>query len=79
MIVVGFDNYGLLKNNIDNTEIEVFELSDVLANALGIKKIEVLEEPIEGEERILLETKANIRLQDELKEEDYYDDFKIGE
>jgi len=63
MIVVGFENYSLLKNN--SKDIEVLELSEVLANALGIKKIDTLEEPIEGEERILLETKANIRLQDE--------------
>lgn len=76
MVVIGFENYNLLKNNSKDTGVKIFELSDVLANALGIKKLEILEEPVEGEERILLETKANLRLQDELKEEDYYDDIQ---
>ena len=75
MIVIGFENYNLLRNNADNTGIKVFELSDVLANALGIKKIETLKEPIEGEERILLEKK--IKINDELRED--YGDFNEDE
>lgn len=41
MIVIGFENYDLLKDNIDGTGVEVFEISEILANALGIKKIEM--------------------------------------
>ena len=54
MIVIGFENYDLLKDNIGDTGVEVFEISEVLANSLGIKKIDRLEEQIEGEEMILL-------------------------
>ncbi len=69
MIVVGFENSSLLKRNVGDSRIQVFELSEVLGNALDIKKIEAFEEEIEGEERILIETKTNMRLQEELKEE----------
>ncbi len=79
MIVIGFDNYSLLKKNVGDMGIEILEFSEVLAHSLGIKEFEPVEERIEGEERILLETKANIRLQEEFKEEDYYDDFKEDE
>ena len=62
-------------------------MSEVLAHALGIKAFEekgISEEPIKGEEdvleivregevKILDEAKANMRLREELKEEDYYD------
>ena len=88
LVVVGFENYDLLKKNVGDSDIEILEFSDVLAQALGIKifsKIE--EEVIEGEDRVLnsrevdeskvlTETKANMRLRDELKEEDYYDEFE---
>jgi len=89
IIVIGFDNYDILKKNIGDSGIEVLELSEVLANALGIRMFEekgISEEPIEGEEvilrvkdvdsfkkNILVETKSNMRLREELKEEDYYD------
>ena len=73
MIVCSFDNYNLLKDNNKDSEIEILELSEVLALALGIKEIEKDEEKIEDEEDILLETKANMRFSDELREEDYYD------
>ena len=36
MIVVGFENYELLKANSEGSGIEVYELSEVLADALGI-------------------------------------------
>jgi len=39
MIVVGFENYSLLKDNSDGSGVEVFELSEILADALGIKQI----------------------------------------
>jgi len=72
IIVSSFENYNLLKSNAKNSNVEILELSEVLADSLGIKKMETLEEPIEGEERILLETKSNARLRDEIKEEEYY-------
>jgi Fe-S oxidoreductase len=68
IIVIGFDNYDLLKKNAKDSGIEILELSSILAHALDIKRIEE-----DLEESILIETKANIRLQNELKEEDYYD------
>jgi len=108
IIVVGFDNYNLLKKNTGDSGVEVLELSDVLGLALGIKEIEKKsDEIIEGEgnilekgedilergedvfegkedifdedsdeKKILKEAKANMRLQEELKEEDVYDKFE---
>ena len=52
MIVVGFDNYDILKRNSAESGVEVLELSEVLGDALGIKKIQK-EEAIEGEEELL--------------------------
>jgi len=90
MVVIGFENYDLLKKNVGNSGIEVLEFSDVLASALGIDLTDRFDdEPIEGEEkilemnevsekRVLTETKANMRLREELKEEDYYDGIKDG-
>ncbi|MAG02358.1 hypothetical protein CMI42_03400 [Candidatus Pacearchaeota archaeon] len=73
MVVTSLDNYNLLKANIRNTGISVLELSEVLAESLGIKK--TIKEEIEDGDRILMEAKSNIRFQDELKEEEYYDDY----
>ena len=73
MIVLGFDNYDLLRKNIKDTGIEVLELSEVLADALGIKKIEG-ENIKEEEGDIFAEVEANKRLREELKEEDFYDE-----
>jgi len=90
MVVVGFENYDLLKKNIGNSGVEILEFSDVLASALGIGVDKFDDEPIEEEEKILdvneasekkvlAETKANMRLREELKDEDYYDGFKEGD
>jgi len=38
IVVIGFENYDLLKDNVGNTGIEVFEMSEILANAMGIKR-----------------------------------------
>ena len=76
MIVIGFEDYDLLKKNSIDMGIQVLEISEVLANALGIRKIDgEIEEETSGKS-ILLETKANIILQEELIEENYYDDIK---
>jgi Fe-S oxidoreductase len=40
IIVIGFENYNILKNNSESTGIEVLELSHILADALKIKKLE---------------------------------------
>ena len=78
MIVIGFEEYDLLKKNSIDMGVQVLEISEVLANAIGIKKIEGEMEEENNEKSILLETKANIRLQEELREEDYYNDIKGG-
>jgi len=51
MVVVGFENYSLLKDNSKDTDIEVYEFSEILSDALGIKKIKTDEL---NEEKILL-------------------------
>ncbi len=87
IVVVGFDNYNLLKKNIKDSDVEVLELSEVLGLALGIEGVKKeSDEFIEGEEEILeensnekevlKEAKANMQLQEELKEEDYYEDLE---
>lgn len=73
MIVCSFDNYNLLKRNTGDSGVEILELSEVLARSLKIKEVEKTEEEIEGEDKILIETRANMRLQEEINEEDYYD------
>jgi len=52
IIVSSMDNYDLMKKNIGDTNIEIIELSQILANSLGIKFLEI-EEKIEGEEVLL--------------------------
>lgn len=73
IITTSTENYNLLKKNT-SPEIEILELSEVLAKALGIKTINEQDENIEGEDKIIIETKANINLKREIEEEDYYDD-----
>jgi len=41
MIVIGFENYSLLKDNVGDSDIEILELSTILADSLEIKKMEV--------------------------------------
>lgn len=71
IIVASMDNYALLKKN-SGTGMEIVELSDVLALALGIKKkkIDEFEKEPDEEEQIILETEANINIQEELKDEE---------
>jgi len=71
MVVLGFDNYNFLKKNIEDTGIEVLELSEVLGHALGIKEVqEEADEIIAGEDKIIEEVKANTRLREEINEEE---------
>jgi len=80
MIVCGFENYDLMKRNCSGTGVEVLELSEVLGLALGIEVEESVKEEyidgedevLDGEDRIVSEAKANVRLQEELKEGDRY-------
>lgn len=44
MVVIGFENYNILKNNSKDFGIEIFELSEILADALGIKELDKKEE-----------------------------------
>jgi Fe-S oxidoreductase len=77
VIVMSLDNYQLLKKNAGEFEIKVLEFSEVLASALKIKiKREELEEELTKEEQLVLEAKANIQLEEELKEEDYLDEMR---
>jgi heterodisulfide reductase subunit D len=75
IITTSPENYELLRKNTTK-DIEILELSEVLAIALGLKINKQINEPIEGEEQIILETKTNIAIEEELKEEDYYDESK---
>ena len=61
-----------LKKNSKDSDIEILELSQVLAIALGIKKKEpeIVEEEILGEEQIILDVEANERIREELKDEE---------
>ena len=74
IIVASLDNYQLLKKNAEETGIEVLELSEVLANALGIKVKEKEtnkeREPTE-EEKLIIDIKADETIGEELKDETY--------
>lgn len=52
MVVASMKNYDLLKKNAENLGIEVLELSDVLASALGIK---IKEKVSEEEDEVIKE------------------------
>ncbi|MEK6914409.1 MAG: (Fe-S)-binding protein [Nanoarchaeota archaeon] len=39
MVVIGFDNYNILKNNSKNNDFQILELSHILADALNIRKL----------------------------------------
>ena len=70
-IVASVENYNLLRKNKGDSGVEILELSEVLAIALGIKKKEpeVVEEEISGEQQIILNIEADERMKKELKEE----------
>lgn len=70
LIVNSLDDYNLLKKNSKESGIEILELSEVLATALGIKIKEKTEEYIDEEEKILLDTESNINFEEELREGD---------
>ena len=106
IIVCSLKNYILLKENSKDSNIEIIEMSEVLADAFNIKKnspnknkkksetleheennkienkeneeknnkkeIENTEKGLSSEEKILLETKANMNLEKEIKEEEFY-------
>ena len=48
MIVAGFENYSLLKENVGDSDIEILELGMILADSLEIRKIEMEEENNDG-------------------------------
>jgi len=71
IIVSSLDNYQLLKKNSEEIEIEVLELLEVLALALGVKvNREIDEKKITGEEQVSLDTKTDERIKEELRGED---------
>ena len=69
MIVASLDNYQLLKRNAYD-DVEVLELAEVLALALGIQKKE-REEPEEEtveDEQTILDSESSRRLEEDLQE-----------
>ena len=65
--------YELLDRNAGD-DMEIVELSEILAVGLGLKvRREEKEEYIDGEERVINDTQANINIERELKDEDYYE------
>ncbi|MEM0465345.1 MAG: (Fe-S)-binding protein [Candidatus Pacearchaeota archaeon] len=50
IIVFSLEDYKLLKRNSKNSNIKIFEFSEILADSLGIKKLENREIPVEIEE-----------------------------
>ena len=67
IIVNSLDNYDLLKRN--SSDMEVLELSEILANSLGIKIKPVEEKKISEEEQLILDIEADKTIKEELKEE----------
>ena len=72
MIVSSMENYELLKDNVEDSGVEILELSEVLALALGIKKKEpeISEEKISDEDQIILDVESNENLKEEINEEE---------
>ena len=79
LIVSSVEDYDLLKKNIKELGVEVLELSEVIAEALEIKKIKFEnDEEIIGEEDIYLETKKNEKPENELTEkESSYEEMEL--
>jgi Fe-S oxidoreductase len=71
IIVASMENYQLMKKAARDMSIEILELSEVLALALGIKVTveNDIEEEIDGETKIFDEVEANKIMETELKEE----------
>ena len=71
MIVASMENYQLLKKNSGDSGVEILELSEVLALALGIKKKEpeFVEEEISDEEQIISDIESNKKLKNALDDE----------
>jgi len=78
IIVTSFENYQALNRNAEEFDMKVLEFSDVLAKALGIKiKEKEIPEELTEEKQLVLDAEANIKLEEELKEEDYYDEMEV--
>jgi Fe-S oxidoreductase len=63
IVVFSLQDYNLLKNNLEGTGIRIYEISEILADSLGIKK---LEETINNEEIIVNKTEKE---EDEMKDD----------
>jgi len=77
IIVSSLANYKLLKENSEDTGIEILGLLDVLAFSLGIKAIKDrfnYEEKTDNEEQIVLDIKSDETIKEELKEKDLEED-----
>jgi len=72
IIVASMKNYELLKKNTEDSDIEILELSEVLALALGIKIKEKKagdEDEVSEEEQIVIDLQADENIKKELKDE----------
>ena len=77
IIVTSLENYQALNRNAKEFDIKILEFSEVLAKALGIKiKEKEVSEELTEEKQLVLDAEANIQLEEELKEEDYYDEME---
>lgn len=77
MIVTSLADYTLLNKNAGEFDMKVLEFSEVLAKALSIKiKKQEIPEELTKEEHLVLDTEANIQLEEELKE-DFYDEMEV--
>jgi heterodisulfide reductase subunit B len=81
IIVASLDNYKILKKNVGGLDIEILELSEVLGLALGIKEKEEQvneevseEKEVSEEEQIIIDVKADQKIEEELKDEDYLEE-----
>lgn len=77
MIVASLADYQLLKKNSEEMDVEILELSEVLALALGIriKEKQVSEKKeLTEEEQLIMNIKADRKIEEELKEEDYLEE-----
>jgi len=73
LIVLGFENYELLRKNVGDSGVEVLELSEVLGLALGLMFKKEEEEVVVGEDKIFSEMEVEKRFEEEVREEEYYE------
>jgi len=69
LVVSSIKNYDLLKNNAQGLDIEILEVSEVLAKSLGIKIKEKQENEEFEEEQEVIDLEADMKIKQETKKE----------